>query len=219
MGKIKSDMPARPARTIDADSDNRGDRTRKAIKQVIAKLAMKKDVADINLSDICAGANLTTGALYFHFKGKDEAIEDMVVDEVTTLYAGLIQLQADDFASLVAAVLTASSRYHRTHKRLPRAIELVINSRPRAYAAWIAGRLPLIERFRQMIAAERLAHGLDADAAPYLAHFILNSMEDLAMDVFQWNNPTLAPFAATLEGWNARQTALWRHAILAPFPA
>jgi hypothetical protein len=37
------------------------------------------------------------------------------------------------------------------------------------------------------------------------------------MDLFQWNNPTLAPFAQTVEAWNERQQALWSWAILAPF--
>lgn len=211
-------MNARPLKVAEvAEPEHRGDRTRKAIKRVIAKLAMKKDIADISLAEICAGAKLTTGAVYFHFKGKDDAIEEMVIDEINDIYTRMVRLDGSDFGTLMARVLTESTAYHHRSKRLPRAIQLVINTRPRAYAAWIAAREPTIEKFRVAIAAERQAAGLSTDPAPYLAHFILNSMEDLAMDVFQWNNPTLAPFAQTPADWNARQTALWRHAILAPF--
>lgn len=211
-------MNARPLKlAAAAEPEHRGDRTRKAIKRVIARLAMQKDIAEINLAEICAAAKLTTGAVYFHFKGKDDAIEEMVVDEINDIYARMVDLDGTDFAALMARVLTESTAYHQRSKRLPRAIQLVINTRPRAYAAWLAAREPMVAKFRTAIAAERHAAGLSTDPAPYLAHFILNSMEDLAMDVFQWNNPTLAPFARTPADWNARQTALWRHAILAPF--
>ena len=211
-------MNARPLKVAEAaEPEHRGDRTRKMIKRVIAKLAMKKDIADISLAEICAGAKLTTGAVYFHFKGKDDAIEEMVIDEINDVYARMVRTGGEDFRTLMARVLAESTAYHHRSKRLPRAIQLVINTRPRAYAAWIAAREPMVEHFRAVIAGERQAAGLSTEPAPYLAHFILNSMEDLAMDVFQWNNPTLAPFAATLADWNARQTALWRHAILAPF--
>jgi AcrR family transcriptional regulator len=211
-------MNARPMRVAAlAEPEHRGDRTRKAIKRVIAKLAMKRDIADINLADICAAAKLTTGAVYFHFKGKDDAIEEMVIDEVEDIYARMQKLEGANFGELVAAALDDSSAYHQRSKQLPRAIQLVINTRPKAYAVWIKAREPIIEKFCAAISSERQAAGLSTEPAPYLAHFILNSMEDLGMDLFQWNNPTLAPFATTLADWNARQTALWRHAILAPF--
>lgn len=199
------------------EADTRGDRTRTLIKKSIARLAMRKDVAAISLSDICAAANLTTGALYFHFKGKDEAIEEMVIDELQNRYADLAARQPDEkFETLVAKVLEILSQFHRKRKRLPRGIQVVINTRPKAYEAWLASRRPLIRRLEQAIAHARAEKGLSSDAAPYLAHFILNSIEDLAMDVFQWNNPTLAPYARTAEDWNRRQTALWSWAILAP---
>jgi AcrR family transcriptional regulator len=199
------------------DSDTRGDRTRILIKKTIAHLAMRKDVAAISLSDICGAANLTTGALYFHFKGKDEAIEEMVIDELQSRYADLTAPQPDErFETLVAKVLEILSQFHRKRKRLPRGIQVVINTRPKAYEAWLASRRPLIRRLEQSITQARAEKGLSSDAAPYLAHFILNSIEDLAMDVFQWKNPTLAPYARTAEDWNRRQTALWSWAILAP---
>ena len=180
-----------PRAAVAFEVDTRGDRTRVLIKQSIAKLAMKKDISTMALSDICSAANLTTGALYFHFTGKDEAIEEMVIDELNNRYGELASAQADEFfESLVAKVLEILSQFHRKRKRLPRAIQVVINTRPRAYEAWLASRRPVINRFEQAIAHERREKGLSSEASPYLAHFILNSIEDLAMDVFQWGNPT-----------------------------
>jgi|GEM_PF-2517232 len=201
------------------EADTRGDRTRLQIKRVIARLASKKDVADITLADICSATKLTTGAIYFHFGGKDEAIEEMVVDEVRMLYDQLVGNDDEGFEHFVARLIGNSTRYHQKTKGLPRAIAVVINTRPKAYAAWLEARRPVVRRLQDLIAEARSKAGLGREEAPYLAHFILNSIEDIAMDVFSWQNPTLMPFASTPEAWNKRQTALWSWAILAPFPA
>jgi AcrR family transcriptional regulator len=198
--------------------DTRGDKTRRQIKAVIAKLASKHDLADISLADICKGSKLTTGAVYFHFKGKDEAVEEMVIDEVETIYGRLLETDHPSFDAMVRAIIAQCTAYERTNGRRSRAIQLIINSRPRAYEAWIAARAPIIERLTTLIARARHEAGLEQDASAFLALFILNSIEDLGMDVFQWGNPTLKPYAEQPEDWIARQTALWSHAILAPIP-
>jgi AcrR family transcriptional regulator len=202
-----------------AASDTRGDKTRRQIKAVIAKLASKRDLADISLSDICKGTKLTTGAVYFHFKGKDEAVEEMVIDEIETMYGRLLEVQHPTFEDMARAIIAQCTAYERANGRRSRAIQLVINSRPRAYEAWIAARAPVIERLTALIASSRREAGLAEDASAFLALFILNSIEDLSMDVFQWGNPTLRPYAERPEDWIARQTALWSYAILAPMPS
>jgi len=211
--------PTQAAGTIAPASDTRGDKTRRQIKAVIAKLASKRDLADISLSDICKGTKLTTGAVYFHFKGKDEAVEEMVIDEIETIYGSLIKADHRDFEAMARAIIAQCTAYERANGRRTRAIQLVINSRPRAYEAWLAARTPVIEQLTELITRSRREAGLDADASPFLALFILNSIEDLSMDVFQWGNPTLQPYAEKPEDWIARQTALWSYAILAPMPA
>lgn len=200
-------------------SDTRGDKTRRQIKAVIAKLASKNDLADISLSDICKGTKLTTGAVYFHFKGKDDAVEEMVIDEVEAMYAGMLKCDYASFEEMARAIIAASTTYQQTTGRRTRAIQLVINSRPRAYEAWLAARAPVIERLTDLIAVSRRQEGLADEASAFLALFILNSIEDLSMDVFQWGNPTLKPFAAKPEDWIERQTALWSWAIHAPIPS
>jgi AcrR family transcriptional regulator len=214
-----SRKPKQKAADSDSASDTRGDKTRRQIKAVIAKLASKHDLADISLSDICKGTKLTTGAVYFHFKGKDEAVEEMVIDEVETMYARMLEPGHASFEEMARAIIAECAAYEQANGRRSRALQLVINSRPRAYEAWIGARSPVIERLTALIATARRGAGLAEDASPFLALFILNSIEDLSMDVFQWGNPTLRPFAEKPEDWIARQTALWSHAILAPIPS
>ena len=200
-------------------TDTRGDKTRRKIKAVIAKLASRRDLADISLSDICKGTKLTTGAVYFHFKGKDEAVEEMVTDEIEGIYSSLLAPRYDSFEAMARAIIAKCTEYQQDNGQRSRAIQLVINSRPRAYRAWIAARTPVIERLTDLIACSRRGVGLAEDASPFLALFILNSIEDLSMDVFQWGNPTLKPFAAKPEEWIERQTALWSWSIHAPIPS
>lgn len=207
-----------PANIVSA-TDTRGNKTRRQIKAVIAKLASKRDLADISLSDICKGTKLTTGAVYFHFKGKDEAVEEMVVDEIETIYGRLLAGKHASFEEMARAIIAQCTEYEQANGRRSRAIQLVINTRPRAYEAWIAARGPVIERLTDLIASARRKADLAEDASSFLALFILNSIEDLSMDVFQWGNPTLRPFAEKPEDWIARQTALWSYAILAPIPS
>lgn len=217
MSKVARKPKHAPGDTAPA-SDTRGDKTRRQIKAVIAKLASKRDLADISLSDICKASKLTTGAVYFHFKGKDEAVEEMVIDEVETIYGRLLQTDHPGFEAMARAIIAQCTAYEQANGRRSRALQLVINSRPRAYEAWIAARTPVIERLTALIAIARREAGLAEDASAFLALFILNSIEDLGMDVFQWGNPTLKPYAERPEDWITRQTALWSHAILAPIP-
>jgi hypothetical protein len=74
----------------------------------------------------------------------------------------------------------------------------------------------VVERLTDLIAQDRAAHGLETGSASFLGLFILNSIEDLGMDVFQWKNPTLQPYAASADAWVDRQARLWSWAIRAP---
>jgi AcrR family transcriptional regulator len=150
---------ARAAKVTDSGPDSRGDRTRKQIKAAIAKLLSKRDVADITLADICKATRLTTGAVYFHFSGKDEAVEEMVIDEIDAIYSGLAGSPDGDFETTVRQLIAACAEYEQANGQRSRAIQQVINARPRAYAAWLEARRPVVERLTALIAEARAARG------------------------------------------------------------
>ena len=192
-----------------SDTKSRGgDRTRQQIKKVSGQLANKKELSEITLADICKETKLTTGAVYFHFGGRDEAIQEMVIDEVNALYKEQLAGSSESFESFVAAIIDANTHYNLKNKQMPRAIATAIFSRPRVYEAWLKARRPVVELLESLIAKKRADRSLSLSEAPYLAHFILNSIEDLAIDVFQWANPALAPFAADPAAWRKQQTAM-----------
>lgn len=209
---------AETSRALDK-RETKGERSKRYILSVIAKLAMTREISEVTLADICEAADVSTGAIYFHFKSRDDAVAAMIIDQVGNLWAEpMARVQDAPLEDVLDEIVTSISDFHVRKRRLKRAIQAVINSDPRAYQAWLIGRAPAIERLSEAIAAARAAEGLPTDSSTFLAYFVLGSIEDLAMDVFQWRNPTLQPFAADIDDWNAKQVALWRWAALAPLP-
>jgi len=196
--------------------DSKGDVTRRHIKTVITKLASEKPLSRISLADICSAAGLTTGALYFHFGGKEQALEEMVIDEMRGLYPRMMGEPGDSFEDCVRRIASVVATYLQGNGRLPKAIYSIIATRRNVGRAWLDVRQPVVDGLAGAIAAEREHHQLSAEPAPFLAHFILNSIEDLSMDLFQWENTEFALFARDTEEWLDRQCGLWSWAILAP---
>lgn len=196
----------------------KGERSQRLIKRAIATLATQREVGDIALADICAAVNLTTGAVYFHFANKDDAVEAMVIDEVGDLYRECVEAvpAGADLRQVLDSLLRVTTEFHRVRKRLAKAIQLVINTRPSAYQAWIAARKPFLQILEQAIREARQQQGVPPTAAPFLALMILGAIEDLSMDAFQWGNPSLTPHAKDLKMWRSRQVDLWAWAALAP---
>jgi AcrR family transcriptional regulator len=199
------------------DEDGKGQATRSHIKRAIAEIATTRDIATVTLADICAKAKLTTGALYFHFEGRDRAIEEMAIDVVRDHYERILKVPDSAFEEFLRGVIGIFTHYNQNNGRLPRAVYVTIGTRRKVGRFWLNARQPVVAKFKRLIEAEREQAGLSTDPAPFLAHFILNSIEDLSMDAFQWNNVELAAFAGTLREWQDRQCSLWRSAILAHF--
>jgi AcrR family transcriptional regulator len=199
----------------------RGDKTRTAIKTVIAKLAEKRPIAEVTLADICHATKLTTGAVYFHFSGKDEAVEEMAIDLLERGYEVMLERARQSGGTLVEfirVIIEGTTKLCATRGFLPNALQVTINSRPKAYAAWLAARQPVIDQLADLITIARREKGLGPESSRFLATFMLNSVEDVALDAFHWRNPNLAPFVSDPEQWIAEQEALWTWAILAPPP-
>lgn len=195
----------------------KGDATRRHIKAVIARLAVEKPVTKLQLAEICSAAGLTTGAFYFHFGGKDQAIQEMVIDEIRDLYGPMTGESADSFEDFVRAITSMIATYMQANGRLAKAVYTTIGSKGNVGRAWLKIRQPVVAKLTELIGITREKNGLSIEPAPFLAHFILMSIEDLSMDLFQWHNTEFALFASSTEEWQDRQCALWSWAILAPF--
>jgi AcrR family transcriptional regulator len=212
----RSVRTAAPAKTPRLTQEARSHLSRSKIIKAVHRLAMKKEVTEISVADICKLASMTTGAIYFHFGSKDGAIDEAIIDLVLSKYSRLDPSVELPLRELIGEIIDAVTEMHAKGGKQARAISAVINTRPRVYEAWLEGRRSVIARLEAAIRLHRGAQGLSLESSDYLAHFVLNSIEDIAMDVFQWRNPNLEPFARSLDDWKERQCALWSWAVSAP---
>jgi len=212
-------MPTKTKRTARPEPPQtvRGERTKNRIKHFIAKYGAKNDLTDIKLSDICQSLKITTGAFYFHFKNREEAIEDTILDEIKSVYSAIdSEVETESFEQFARDVIDRSTEFQVSRGHLPRSVQAVINASPRVYDGWTTARRPVLEKLARLIAEEREKEGLSTEPADYLASYLLNAVEDLGMDAFQWGNPSLAAYSRDRAEWDARNFKLWNWAIRAP---
>jgi AcrR family transcriptional regulator len=146
----------------------RAERTRTAILDAAAEVIEERGFAGASLSDILARAGVTKGALYFHFRSKDELAHALLTE----------QLQVEQpFTDLADAGLqTAIDLCHelarglRTSARIRATVRLVVEvgsfpgPTPKACARWIdVVRTYLVAAkdrgdLRQELDPDRVAH-------------------------------------------------------------
>lgn len=66
---------------------------------------LAKGYEKASLKEICAKAQVTTGALYKRYKGKEELFQAVVSDTVADLYAVYEEKEVDDFSSVTDETL------------------------------------------------------------------------------------------------------------------
>lgn len=76
-------------------SGPKAERTRTAIKSAVLELLRERPLKDIALNEICARAGITQGALYFHFKNKDAAIDETISDVAARFRDRLLAIEEE----------------------------------------------------------------------------------------------------------------------------
>ena len=76
-------------------SGPKAERTRTAIKAAVLELLRERPLKDVALDEICGRAGVTQGALYFHFKNKDAAIDETIGDVAARFGDRLLAIEED----------------------------------------------------------------------------------------------------------------------------
>jgi AcrR family transcriptional regulator len=121
--------------------------TRRLIVNAAARLFSERGYATASLSDIVTSAGVTKGALYWHFKSK----EDIALDIVRQMYASwptllgeVVAAQDDALDALVAVTYAAADQFSNDHtvqaaKRLLAELPAESLARlPQPYVGWQA---------------------------------------------------------------------------------
>lgn len=138
----------------DATSDTRADTTREQILLAAARQFSSRPYHEVGLDDILADAELTKGAMYFHFKSK-HALAMAIIDQHTT--AGTLAVQElhtrglsgletlVDFSYLLAT-REINQPAGRAGLHLLETVGWAGGLQSRLLAEWIDAIVPLVQR-------------------------------------------------------------------------
>lgn len=186
--------------------------TRESLLDAAEQVFYRKGVARATLRDIAHAANVTRGALYWHFKGKAELFQAMLervrmpfeelVDAIPEQQRTNSPLKELRLACLQALKRMEQPRYKRVHSILFHRCEAFADIDPiemlaRLSREAVASTLP---RFQAAQAAGELRYGLDAETANLLLHNQLHGL------IHTWHLDTDA-FSLTDTG--ARMIECW----------
>jgi TetR/AcrR family transcriptional repressor of nem operon len=157
-------------------TDRRADTTRRQILRAAARLFAQRPYHDVGLDDILAVAELTKGAMYFHFRSKHALALAVIEDQLAVDAAAVRKLLERRLSGLEAlvdicylmAVRDVGNDTARAVLRLLPAIGWSGGLQAGVIADWIATLTPVVER---AVAEGDIVEGHDP---PELARVLLS---------------------------------------------
>lgn len=207
-------------RPTTARPGSKGERTREAINATLVNLVNAKSLDEIKVSDICAPNNLAVGAFYFHFKGKDDALDQLATSVVAQVYDGALAVpRADDLFSEIAGILSEFYRAAFEQRDKVKAFFHIMNARrhPSVRAAWMARRAALLARMVKRIEdAREECPVVGFQSSNVTAHFLIGALERFYDDVFFLTIDKILPAeAGNFDVFVRQQAQAWVQVITA----
>ncbi len=207
------------ARTKPAEHEpSKGDRTREQLVATIIALVNERSLDAIRIADICAPSGLAVGAFYFHFKSRDDALDQIATAVVVDVFdAALAVPHSNDLFSEIVGILGEFYRAALEQRTRIKAFFHILNARrhPLVREAWQARRTRFVDRLVARI-GEAVADGATpVFASPVVtAHFLIGGLERFYDDVFFLTIDRELPAAAgNFDVFVRQQAALWVRAI------
>jgi TetR/AcrR family transcriptional regulator, cholesterol catabolism regulator len=163
---------------------NRSTMKRRLILDAAAKVFSQHGFADVRLSDIAAVAGTQAGSLYYHFKSREELVDQVLIEGVNGIFSDVVARiealgpNADPCAKLACGIRAHletmlelndySSAHMRIVNQVPRAIRAGHLKRQRAYMQYWR------ELFAEVANAKLIRVGLDVSVARMMLLGMLN---------------------------------------------
>lgn len=207
-------------RTPKVHAASKGERTREAINTTLVELVNSRSLDEIKVSDICAANGLAVGAFYFHFKGKDDALNQLATSVVAQVYDGALAVpRADDLFSEIAGILSEFYRAAFEQRDRVKAFFHIMNARrhPSVRTAWMARRAALLERLvRRIDEAREGGSVVGFQSSNVTAHFLIGALERFYDDVFFLTIDKILPAeAGNFDVFVRQQAQAWVQVIAA----
>jgi AcrR family transcriptional regulator len=208
--------PIPERRPAPSRSQSKGQRTRETLMGVVVSLVNEKPLAEIKVSDLCERSGLAVGAFYFHFRGRDDALEQTAILILDAFFADVLATPAsDDLYGEIHGLIAQFHRGYVERRAEIRAVFAILGAHRPVRLAWLAARLALIDRLMAAFARARpTAPG--AFASDYvLAQYLLSALERFYEEVFfAPSYPRLHDEAANARVFVNEQARLWHRAVV-----
>ncbi len=184
-------------------------------------LVNERPLDAIRIADICAPSGLAVGAFYFHFKSRDDALDQIATAVVVDVFdAALAVPHSEDLFSEIVGIL--SEFYRAAFEQRPRikAFFHILNARrhPEVRKAWQKRRTRFVDRLVARIGEATADGGITVFDSPLVtAHFLIGGLERFYDDVFFLTIDDVLPVeAGNFDVFVRQQAGLWVRVIVGP---
>lgn len=210
---------ARPKRATkdqaDTGAETKGSRTRTLIMNTIVELLAEKGQRFV-LEEVCVRTGLTVGAFYFHFKSKEEAIEEIVIERLHRSHRDALEAVADaglyeNIFAIIWLRLTGQEEdkvlFHLPYRVIPTSF--------RVYKEWLAVRDAVVEKVAHAVAREKRGPQARATNPDHLAsHFLMAGLEGFMENAFYGSHAQVAKFDLRPIPLSRDLAAIWYSAVM-----
>jgi AcrR family transcriptional regulator len=199
----------------------KGQRTRESLKTAVVVLVNDRAINEIKISDLCDHAGLAIGSFYFHFRGKDDALEWTASEILNEFFAGVLAtpISEDLFSEIYSLISEYYRGYVENRLNIRAVFKILGQSRP-VRATWLAGRLALVERLSAAFSKARQGKPCTLKSDYVLAQYLLSALERFYEEaLFAPSYSRLHEEAANFDVFVRQQAELWRSAVLGHQPA
>lgn len=155
-----------------------GEATKEKIKQAALALFVERGVDAGGMRDIAKASGITEGAIYRHFKGKDELIWSLFSDNFQRFAAELDTLQAAETstAAKIEAMVQGFCRFYDDEETLFRFLLLVQHGQLSKITEDMQNPIDVVQNVIQAgIDAGQVGHGHAAEATAWVFGIVLQS--------------------------------------------
>lgn len=158
----------------------------------LSRLLEDKPLGRITITDICAGANMTVGGFYFHFKSQEELLQAVVAEHLHALAQAWDEaLEADGMTGAVSSLCGVFLEAYSTRNGVSRAYQQLLLTRPEYVEGWRSLMQTRRAQLARIIAAERPA--ASPEHALFLSHAAITLITSMLNVAYVFSDKAAAP--------------------------
>jgi len=198
-----------------SQKSNRGEKSKALIQEALIYFVSDEGLglSEITLDKICKKSKLTTGAFYFHFKNKDEAIKETAIDKLYGLKRRIDAIKpAEDLYSELRQIILLYIKMFKDQPKVSRLVYVALRSLPEVHDAYVVIHKSIAHRLEKLFLRERKATGLTTKDSYLMVEFLLSGIESFIENCFSWKDDEIRKAAGEPEELSHKIASMWCNA-------